>query len=223
MQFCFLRHGHYVQGDGIPSALLPHPLTPKGIQQSEQGVTELIKTIHQSEFSIPDCIITSSLLRAFQTAKIFQLALEKTFNVKIPLIETDMLWERSMGSLSNLSVEEIERIIALDPRHPSPPNNWKSSFDYALPYPYAESLSDAGKRVQNCIIQNTAQFNSPLFVGHGASFRHAAYFLGILSKEEIAKFSMYHAHPLIFNRNGSNQLVKQSGDWKIRERKEQHD
>ena len=36
-----VRHGHYVQGEGVPSAHLPHPLTARGREQAATCVEGL--------------------------------------------------------------------------------------------------------------------------------------------------------------------------------------
>ncbi len=56
-----------------------------------------------------------------------------------------------------------------------------------------------------------------LFVGHGAAFRHAAYDLGLLAFDDLARLSMYHAEPIVFRAEGG-QWQRIEGGWKVRTR-----
>jgi len=95
--------------------------------------------------------------------------------------------------------------------------------DYQLPFPNAESLLQAGKRVANYIItqlksSTLTQHNSlKLFVGHGAAFRHAAYHLGLLQREQIKQLSMFHASPIYFELMSDGSWQHNAGNWKQRQ------
>lgn len=231
MNFIFLRHAAYHQPEGVPSALLPHPLTEEGIQQAKVGAQKLITFFKGKEQKLPKSIETSSLLRAYQTAEIIAEALNTEFSVELEIVETNQLVERKMGPMANLTVEEIEAVLQKDPRYPLPPENWKSSKEYKLPFIDCESLGMAGERVASYIkktpenlfgseVQNPDIYR--ILVGHGASFRHACSNLGILKEEDIPQLSMHYAEPLFF------QFEKKSwrhigGNWKQRTKKDQID
>ncbi len=230
MDFIFLRHGHYHQPKNVPSALLPHPLTDEGMQQCQTGAEKLWSILKTHKLALPPALESSSALRAFQTASILAAQLAQNAGLQLPILETDQLTERSMGAMANLSVSEIEAILDKDPRYALPPQGWKSSRNYKLPYPGAESLAEAGKRVAEHIVKPTrflGQYPSlqqqvRILVGHGASFRHACVELGILSEQEVKKYSMYHAEPLYFkHENNGWKLI--SGAWKIRQQQDQPD
>ena len=225
MHFIFLRHSIYQQPKGVPSALLPHPITDEGVEQAQKAAETLIQFFEHKPEKIPDCIESSCLLRAYQTAEIIAETLGQKFSKTISIVETDQLVERSMGAMANLDVETIEKILSKDKRYESPPEGWKSSADYKLPYIGAESLSEAGIRVSNYIKNppsahcNWTPEKYRLLVGHGASFRHACAQMGILKKEDIPKLSMYYAAPLFFEEN-NGVWNKIEGEWKIRNRKD---
>lgn len=225
MNFIFLRHSEYEQPEGVPSAVLPHPIKiPEGINQALKGAKDIIGFITENNVEVPKVIESSSLLRAYQTAEVIAKELEKKFDVSIKITESNQLVERNMGSMANLSVEQIEEVISKDPRLNKPPAGWKSSKYYRLPFIGAESLDDAGKRVSQYILDNPFKVNQEfrIIVGHGASFRHASCELGILKEENIPALSMYYAHPLFFKKNSDSwDLVK--GNWKIRNKKDKID
>lgn len=221
MNFIFLRHSIYDQPKLVPSALLPHPITTAGIDQAKSGAQKIIAYFKTAPELLPKQIETSSLLRAFQTAQIIADEINSAYDLDIELVENDNLVERKMGSMANLTVNEIENILSKDPRYTSPPKGWKSSREYKLPYIGCESLSDAGKRVAKVIqtppnptgIKHNSKYR--IIVGHGASFRHACYELGILQESDIAKLSMYYAEPLFFTFD-NNSWKHIAGNWKIR-------
>ena len=211
-----VRHADYRQQPDTPSAWQPWPLSRQGVQQCIEGIEELRQFIRDCALPTPLEIHSSSLLRAWQTAAAFASALE------IPpdgIISTDQLTERSVGSVANLTLAEIERAIALDPRYEKPPENWKSSPHYRLPFPGAESLKQAGERVASYIEQTIRRCDDNnqlhIFVGHGASLRHAAWHLGVFAEREVAQHSMFHARPVILQHTGGEWL-KIHGEWKPR-------
>ena len=212
-----VRHADYRQQPDTPSAWQPWPLSRLGDQQCIEGVDELRQIIRDCALPTPLEIHSSSLLRAWQTAQTFASALQ------IPpdaITSTDQLTERSVGSVANLTLADIEQAIALDPRYEKPPENWKSSPHYRLPFPGAESLKQAGERVANYIEQTIRRPSDSnqlhIFVGHGASLRHAAWHLGVFSEGEVARHSMFHARPIILRHTGGKWL-KAHGEWKPRQ------
>lgn len=229
MNFIFLRHAEYQQPQNVPSALLPHPLTAKGKEQTIAGAQKLIEFFKKNQNEIPPSIECSSALRAYETAKIISSEFANHFGIAPTIIQTDELTERRLGPMANLTVKEIEAIIKKDDRYNNPPQGWKSSRNYKLPYIGCESLLEAGRRVANYITtQPQFSFNSSnknfyrIIVGHGASFRHAASELTILQEEDIPKLSMFYAEPLFFQNKDKN-WEHIGGNWKIRSNNENID
>ena len=72
MNFIFLRHAEYEQPKGVPSALLPHPLTSDGFIQAKEGAKKLCAFFDGNPDLLPPYIECSILLRAYQTAQIIQ-------------------------------------------------------------------------------------------------------------------------------------------------------
>jgi 2,3-bisphosphoglycerate-dependent phosphoglycerate mutase len=220
-----IRHGDYAQRASAPSAYQPFSLTQKGEQQAAKAVFPLQYFAKSHNLKIHPCLYSSSLLRAWQTVDIIR----QNLNDSDLAIEEDInLAERCVGSVANLTVDEIERIIELDPRYEKPPSDWKSDSLYCLPFPGAESLMQAGERVAAHlykIADKLEQNQLAIVVGHGASIRHAAYVLGVLQQSDIRKLSMYHCEPVFFEVPDivTNSWSHVGGDWKVRQQAEQPD
>lgn len=217
----FLRHGDYQHRKLTPGAYQPYPLTEEGRAQSERCVEKLQKFCTEHKLRIAPVLHTSCLLRAWQTADLIRQKLAAETNLSYSLQETEQLCERSVGSLANLSISEIEQVLHDDPRYEVPPPGWKSDSHYKLPYPFAESLMQAGKRAATYIDSVMAAWPDDagimqLFIGHGASFRHASCHKGMLEFEQLAQLSMYHAEPICFTLDREKQWLHQAGAWKIR-------
>ena len=134
------------------------------------------------------------------------------------------LAERSVGSVANLTIQQIEDIVNVDPRYDPLPEGWKSDSRFCLPFQGAESLLQAGERVAGHLKktmqrlgERATQDTVQVFVGHGAAIRHAAYVLGVLRFEDIAELSMFHAEPVYveYRETGWKHVA---GDWKIRDK-----
>lgn len=156
------------------------------------------------------------MLRAWQTADLIRRALA----LDLDIAEFEALAERGVGAAANLTVTEIETLLAEDPRYDVPPAGWKSRADYRLPLQGAESLTEAGTRVAAHIEQalgDCGDDDLKILVGHGASIRHAMARLGVLSPDEVAARSMYHASPILLQyvATGWRQV---GGEWKFRQR-----
>jgi len=221
-----IRHGEYHQRADTPSAHQPYALTAQGETTVLNEAGKFAALLEQQAWSVAERIDSSNMLRAWQTAGIFA---GKVYQHETPtaLVDSyDDLAERGLGSVANLTIEQIEKIMAEDPRYQGPPQDWKSSSHYCLPFQGAESLMQAGERVAQHLRQQMQGLRAEvsvdtvkLFVGHGAAFRHAAYHLGILEFEQLAQLSMFHAQPVIveYLDDGSWQHI--TGDWKIRNAK----
>ena len=219
-----VRHGDYHQRENTPSAHQPYPLTEKGQQQANEAANELVAVAAKNDWNINSNIDSSTLLRAWQTAQCYQRSIQHNLNKHVDVTSFDSLCERSVGSAANLSLTEINSLIGDDPRVATLPENWKSDSYFRLPLVGAESLMAAGERVAEHIRSSVTQIDDyskdqlKIFVGHGAAFRHAAYLLGVLSFEDIAKYSMHHARPVYIEQVASGQWQHIGGDWKRRDK-----
>ncbi|MCE7519431.1 histidine phosphatase family protein [Vreelandella titanicae] len=230
-----IRHGEYSQLADTPSALQPYPLTEKGAEDVREQARRFGAWLTTSGYQLNAEIHCSTLLRAWQTAEIFREELTPLFAEPPRLRSFSALCERSVGALANLSIQEIERIVALDPRLEPLPKGWKSASDFRLPFDGAESLLEAGARVAAHLQallepqprpETTKQRNQlkqlnhlnqlQLVVGHGASIRHASYHLNVIPFSDIKRLSMFHGHPVVFERHnqGWHRLY---GNWKQRQ------
>lgn len=220
----FIRHGEYHQLDGTPSAHQPFQLTAEGEEHARKAERVLRETIARHGWSICPIIDSSRMLRAWQTARIVTERLDNIGSSTVLIESFDELAERGVGSVANLTIKQIEAVLRQDPRFDDPPDNWKADSYYKLPFQGAESLMDAGERVAAHLTrrmtaladEHLGRDTLKLFVGHGASFRHAAYHLGILEFEQIEKLSMYHGRPLFIEYLSENQWRHIEGEWKIR-------
>ena len=218
-----VRHGEYHQQADTPSAHQPYALTAEGKAEVHAEVDSFAVLLEEHSLSIAERVDSSNMLRAWQTAMIF---VEKLYQHQMPsmLIDShDALAERGLGSVANMTIRQIEKVIVEDPRYEEPPLEWKSNSHYCLPFQGAESLIQAGVRVAEHLQQQmhklrdeTSVDTVKLFVGHGAAFRHAAYQLGILQYEQLAQFSMFHARPVLIEYLDDGSWRHIGGDWKIR-------
>ncbi|MDR9498456.1 MAG: histidine phosphatase family protein [Hydrogenovibrio sp.] len=231
----FLRHSDYHQRPDTPSALQPWGLTDKGREQARAGAHNLMDWAKAQGFILDPAIVCSTSLRAWQTAQIIATELNQN-KAPFPVTgrATDQVFhpvsllplhERSVGAAANLTLDEIEQALAADPRHAVPAPGWKSDSHYCLPFEGAESLIQAGHRVKTALetlcqpLAENIQANTlKVVIGHGASFRHAAYLMGVLRFDAIHQLSLYHARPLLFRYTpGQNPAwVQLSGQWKQR-------
>ncbi|MEP0233121.1 histidine phosphatase family protein [Roseibium sp.] len=217
-----VRHGDYEQRPETPSALQPFPLTEKGKSQAHAAGVEIAALCKTGNWKLSPVISCSRQLRAWQTAETLAQSLKSELNLPAVVEESEGLAERSVGALANLTIEEIEAVIAADPRHKPLPYGWKSRSDYKLPFQGAESLQEAGQRVtdylvsQMTLLQESAATVAKIFVGHGASFRHAAHRLGVIEFDDIAQLSMHHARPIVLEANDKMSWRQVHGEWKNR-------
>lgn len=249
MVAAIVRHGSYRQPDATPSAHLPHPLTAQGRGEAEAGAEQLVEFAKRHSLAVWPAVDASRLLRAWETASLIASALPSELvssepaaavaagaeparlGVPGPIDQAfvaafDALNERSVGSAANLSLEEIEAVIAADPRHHALAPGWKSNSTHRLPLPGAESLLEAGARVAAHLEQRMATLAAAVerdtlkvFVGHGGAFRHAAALLGLLDLAEVRRLSMHHAQPLLLERGEDGRYTLLDGAWKVRSRK----
>lgn len=217
-----VRHGEYEQPQDVPSAHLPHPLTERGREQAREGARTLHHYARERGVRIERVIDSSHMLRGYETARAIGDELQKlqdgppTAHV---IEEFDALAERCVGSVANLTLAEIDRVVERDPRLSPLPKKWKSDSHFRLPFQGAESLLEAGQRVADHVARRTAELNTPalkVFIGHGAAFRHAAVQMRTLELSQVRTLSMYHCRPVFF-RYADGVWSHDGGEWKPRQ------
>lgn len=217
-----IRHGDYRQLPNTPSAHQPFALTATGCEQSDACADQLLSAIDRNRWRLCPVIDSSSLLRAWQTASIIGTRLGEHGMRDLEVAGFDQLTERGLGVAGNLNLTQIADVVAADPRCTALPPNWKADSRFCLPLAGAESLLQAGERVADHLQARTQEIDTAdgagvlkLFVGHGAALRHAAYHLGLLAFDELARLSMHHARPIFFAvDNGNWRQI--GGAWKSR-------
>lgn len=218
-----IRHGDYHQIPGAPSSHQPFSLTVEGKNHAREAASIVDGILQRQSWMLHPEIDCSHMLRGWQTARIIADNLSARAVVEVRLESFDELAERSVGCVANLTADRIREIIDDDPRYPELPENWKSNSKYCLPFQGAESLLEAGERVAEHLILRMSGLPAhavdtlKLFVGHGAAFRHAAFHLGVLDYDQIARLSMYHGRPVFleFHDDGSWRHIE--GEWKVRD------
>ena len=226
----FVRHGEYRQPPGVPSAHLPYPLTSNGMKQAADAVPGIVEMAASENLAIFPVIDSSLQLRGWQTATIIANELEKLGIRGVAVESNEKLAERCLGSAANLTVAQIERIVADDPRYESLPTGWKSDSNFRIPLQGAESLMQAGERVKQHVTSRTDRLATEvatdtlkIFVGHGAAFRHAAVHMGLLTASEAVALSMFHCQPVYFEcqqNSQHNDWRHIGGEWKVRKEKD---
>lgn len=217
-----IRHGDYHQLADTPSAHQPYPLNSEGETQAHDAAQLLHDMMLRNDWSLVPAIDSSRMLRAWQTAVIFADRLAGLSVAALQVQSYDALAERGVGCLANLTKTQIEAVLQQDPRAAAPPADWKADSRYRLPLQGAESLLQAGERVAAHLSQTMAALvpdehdRVKLFVGHGAAFRHAAYYLGVLEFGQIRQLSMYHCRPVMIEYLPDGQWRHIDGEWKLR-------
>lgn len=219
----FVRHANYAQPPGVPSALLPHPLTAEGREQARALAGELQDLVDALSCELHGALHTSSLRRAWETAELARAALLERGGPALEIAQTPALFERALGSLANLTQTRIEEIVADDPRHGALPPDWKATAAFKLPYPGCESLAEAGERVAGyarevCeeVRRSSNRDTLVVFVGHGAAIRHGAASLGLFDYTGARAISMYYAKPVTLLARPEGAWEHVTGDWKPR-------
>jgi 2,3-bisphosphoglycerate-dependent phosphoglycerate mutase len=218
-----LRHGLYQQPAGVPSAHLPHPLTDEGRGQARAAAPLILAAAKQHGCVLERQVHASRLLRAWQTAGELVDALGEGGAGSFEVIPFDALMERGLGSAANLTVEQIEQVLAHDERVPEPLDDWRAQPGYALPLPGAESLLEAGERVAAHLTDTLDELAArattdtmQIFVGHGGSIRYAAVACGLLEPGRGPSLSMPHCQPMVWELLGDGSWRHLGGEWKER-------
>lgn len=217
-----VRHGVYAQREGMPSAHLPHPLRLGGREQAARVAVQLCDEVETRGCELDPVIDTSRLLRAWETGSIMAKAMRERLGAPFRVEEFDALAERSVGAAANLTVEEIEGVVARDPRFSDLPEGWKSTPEFRLPFQNAESMLEAGARVARHVedrtraMPETGRDRLKIFVGHGGAFRHAAVHLGVLRLADVPGLSMHYCGYVLLERTSLGRWTQVGGAWKIR-------
>jgi 2,3-bisphosphoglycerate-dependent phosphoglycerate mutase len=231
-----VRHGDYLQPEGVPSAQLPHPLTDKGIEQARLLGEQLHDECRGLGLQLDPVLDCSTLLRARQTAELAAETLNRIeADLHFSVAEFCELGERSVGAAANLTVDQIAAALRVDPRCPALPADWKSHPRFRLPVPGSESLMMAGARVAAHIERRAHELRYSqqlgrggsghdvlkVVVGHGGALRHAAVCMGALELLEVTQLSMHHCGYVLVEHipdptRGPGRWQKVGGRWKVR-------
>ena len=218
-----IRHGEFERPPDVPSAHLPHPLTPDGERNMAASASLVLEHARDLDAELHPTIECSPLLRAWQSARILADTLAAQTGGSFVLVERPELQERSLGSAANLTLQEIEDAVARDPRQPDLPAGWRRDPHFRLPLPGAESLMQAGARAARRITISLAALSASarhdtleLVVGHGGALRHAAVHLGVLPLEQAPFLSMEYGEPVVIERLEGGRWAHAAGQWKKR-------
>ncbi|MBX7067001.1 MAG: histidine phosphatase family protein [Parachlamydiales bacterium] len=173
-RFFFARHGetdwnsrHLCQGQQ------DIPLNEKGILEAQRLVSE------SRHLDIP-CIVSSSLMRAIQTAKAIQEAHPRaTFHV-VP-----ELAERCWGGLEGMPSEEMYAIEKLEEQNPL----------YIVQHG-AESRVNFHRRVRYGMSLAQSYHDHPFIVSHGRVFLELCFILGLPPIRQIPSCKIFEIVPV---------------------------
>ncbi len=225
MFMALIRHGEYAQPADTPSAWLPQGLVEAGRRQACAAAEQIADLVRTHGLQVHPTIDCSRMRRAWETARLIADQLGTALGLTFDVEQFDALAERGVGALANLTLQQIEQHIDDDPRFEPLPAGWKSTSNFKLPVQGAESLMEAGERVRAHVERRLEGLDSEtlkLFVGHGASIRHGAHLLGMLTLQDIPHLSMHYAAPIVFERS-ANGWIKIAGDWKTRSKVDRAD
>lgn len=219
-----MRHAHFERPGKLASAHLPYPLSREGRAQARAVAESVLRFARELELELDPTIETSQLLRAWETGSLLAEELERRTGRPFAVEERIELIERGLGSCANLLFDEIERLLAFDPRLGPLPADWRRSAAFRLPVPGAESLLEAGARTALRIDRSLAGATAPggtggvlkVFVAHGGCIRHAAVLRGILPVEEAIKLTMDYCGSVLVESIAPGRWRHVAGEWKKR-------
>jgi len=220
-----VRHGHFDRPDGTASAHSLFPLSAEGRRQAERAANPILGMCEDLELEIDTRIESSQLLRAWETANIVASALtERMFErtgQRFHVIQRDELIERGLGSAANMTFEQIQEILAKDPRLGPLPDGWRRMPEFRLPVQGAESLMQAGARVAGRVATSIGSIpdGDPrdvvrVFVAHSGCLRHAAVALGALDVRSVPELSMDFAQAVMIERLSNGDWVHVGGQFR---------
>lgn len=178
----------------------------------------LIELAREQDVAIDETIEASSLLRATETAGLIAEQLEHRLGRSFRVEERDEMLERGLGSCANLRFEEIEALLAQDPRLDALPRGWRRISHFRLPVPGAESLIEAGARTADRIDESLAALDTPddrlrIFVAHSGCLRHAAVARDLLTPERAMTLSMDFVQTILVERAAFGRWRHVAGEW----------
>jgi len=217
----FLRHAQLEQPKGVPAANLPHGLTAKGEDQAADAAQRLHALAEEMDFKIDDDLECGASQPVWQTAAILGEELDDLTGRRYRAVERSELMGRSLGGAANLTVKQIETLIAEDPRFTKPPKAWLSNPAYRPPFPGAETLGAAGERAGGFIKRRAEEMwphltgdTLKVFVGHGATLVQAAAWLGAIPAKTAAQKVLPHAHWALIEFRASGRCTLLSAAWR---------
>lgn len=220
-----VRHGDFGRPPNTASAHRPTPLSTLGRSQARASVDSILALCDEHKLELDATIEASQLLRAWETATIMADELGKRLGRAFRIEQRDELIERGLGSCANLTFDEIEAVLARDPRLGPLPANWRRTPEFRLPVQGAESLMQAGARTAVRIassidaIPESAPAEPPrdvlrLFVAHSGCLRHAVVNLGALEMRAVSGLSMDFCQTVLVEKLESGDWVHLAGEWK---------
>jgi len=208
-----IRHGHFDRPDATASAHRVTPLSDRGREQARAAVETILMLCRDETLELDTTIEVSQLLRAWETGTILAEALGERTGETFAIEERDEIIERGIGSCTNLRFDEIEAVLAQDPRLEPLPTGWRRMPEFRLPVQGAESLMQAGartaKRIEasvDAIPDDDPRDLLRLFVAHSGCLRHAAVHLGAVDVDDVSGLSMDFCQTIL--------IEKTVGGWK---------
>ena len=218
-----VRHGHFDRPERQASAHSLLPLSERGREQARDAADRVLELCAEHGLSLDGTVETSQLLRAWETARLLGERLGERTGSAPRLFERAELLERGLGAAANLRFEQIEALIAADPRLEPLPTGWRRIPEFRLPVPGAESLMQAGARAATRIASSMKSFadDDPrdvlrLFVAHAGCLRHAAVQLGCLDVRVVAGLTMDHGQVILIELDRRGEWVQLAGQWRKR-------
>lgn len=215
-----VRHGRHRDPPGAVRAHVECALTWQGYEEACVLSDGLVARADRYNLALHPVIDCSRMLCSWQTASIAAKDLSSKTGADFSVRESDALSERSFGAAANLTTEEIEAALAVDPRYQPLPSHWQTQSDFRLPFQGAESLLDAGRRAAQHIdgvlaelATEVAANTMKVFIGHSAAFRYAAVALGILDVDAAANASIGHCRAVLLERLEGGRWAQVGGDW----------
>ena len=215
-----VRHGHFDRPEDTASAHSLLPLSETGRAQAEAATGVMAARCADHGLTIDKRVEASQLLRAWQTANVLCEQLTQYTNTTHHVIQRDELIERGLGSAANITFTRIRELVALDSRLGDLPEGWRRTPEFRLPFPGAESLMDAGKRVATRIEQSMdsisdddSQDVARLFVAHSGCLRHAAVVLGALDVRRVSGLSMDFVQSVLIEKLPDGSWVQLAGEF----------
>lgn len=216
----FVRHGHFERPEGTASAHSLFPLSPTGREQARDAVDVVLDFADEFNLEVDARLEASQLLRAWETAKVISEELESRTGRSFHVLQRNELIERGIGSAANMRFDDIEAMLAEDPRIAPLPKGWRRLPEFRLPVQGAESLMQAGSRVasrvsasMNSIPNDDSRDVMRLFVAHSGCLRHAAVALGAVDVRKVPGLSMGFAQTVLIEKMPNGEWVHLAGEF----------